>query len=499
MLRVMLRFGSVGLGAIAFLLLGAAPSQTTLITQIIALENGRSLGNGQLAAFLGAGNETVAVRAALALGRTKLPAAEAPLAAHLHDDRVAVRAMSVYALGLLATGKEVTPLVRALKDPSGAVRVAALDALGRYEAAGKLGAEEVTVASAIIMILQRDSNATVRAQAATALAAFAESSAAESATRALESAEFEHSNARLRHHAIAALDRGYVKFVSRAFLARAVRDRDEIVRIEAAKAIGRAGHADEIGLLTPLLRDPSWRVQEQAAEALRQLRKEPLTQHWTQIPAFIHTPKRSVDALAGLPALARDSVSDKPSAPTAAQAILKPMLDPTTAYAMTHPAPGPHPRVRLVTTQGNVYVTLYPEWAPLTVANFLNLVNAGYYDDNRWFRIVPDFVVQTGDKTNTGNGDPGFSIGAEENPLGQHSGVISMGLNYNDKTNTPIRDSAGSQYYITLSPQPHLNRDFTVFGAVSSGFNVLGRLTESDDVLRIERIRDAQIPSTPTF
>ena len=135
-------------------------------------------------------------------------------------------------------------------------------------------------------------------------------------------------------------------------------------------------------------------------------------------------------------------------------------------------------------------MALFPEWAPLTVANFLDLANRGYFDHNRWFRIVPDFVVQTGDPNDNGEGDAGYSIGAEENPIAQDSYVISMGLNYDDKTNTPIRDSAGTQYYITLSPQLHLDWDFSVYGRVTSGFDVLGRLIESDRVVRIERIAD---------
>ena len=157
---------------------------------------------------------------------------------------------------------------------------------------------------------------------------------------------------------------------------------------------------------------------------------------------------------------------------------------------MTSPAAGAHPRVRIVTTKGNVYVTLFPEWAPLTVANFLGLARAGYYDGNRWFRIVPDFVVQTGDPHDDGNGDAGYSLGAEENPLEQRSYVISMGLNYDGKTQTPIRDSAGTQYYVTLSPQYHLDRDFTVFGEVIGGFDVLANLIESDRVERVEQIAD---------
>jgi len=133
-------------------------------------------------------------------------------------------------------------------------------------------------------------------------------------------------------------------------------------------------------------------------------------------------------------------------------------------------------------------VRRYPEWAPFTVANVLNLTNAGYFEGLRWFRVVPDFVVQTGDPKNTGEGDAGYSIGAEENPIEQRTCVISMGLNY--ENGHPLRDSAGTQFYITLSPQLHLDRGFTVFGGVAAGFNVLAHLTETDRMLRVEQIDD---------
>ena len=159
---------------------------------------------------------------------------------------------------------------------------------------------------------------------------------------------------------------------------------------------------------------------------------------------------------------------------------------------MDGPMPGPHPRVRIGTSKGAIVVRLYPEWAPLTVANFLNLVDRGYYDGLRWFRVVPDFVAQTGDPHDNGEGDAGYTIPAEENPLEQRSGVISMGLNYTERRERagPIRDSAGTQFYITISPQLHLDRDFTVFGEIESGFSALGRLIESDRMTRVVRLAD---------
>ena len=116
---------------------------------------------------------------------------------------------------------------------------------------------------------------------------------------------------------------------------------------------------------------------------------------------------------------------------------------------------------------------LYPEWAPLTVANFLNLVDRGYYDGLRWFRIVPDFVAQTGDyrQPTTTARDAGYTIPAEENPLEQRAGRDLDGAQLHRRHDPgPIRDSAGTQFYLTISPQLHLDRDFTVFGEIESGF-----------------------------
>jgi cyclophilin family peptidyl-prolyl cis-trans isomerase len=161
---------------------------------------------------------------------------------------------------------------------------------------------------------------------------------------------------------------------------------------------------------------------------------------------------------------------------------------PRSASDLDGPAPGVHPRVLLRTSKGDVVVRLYPEWAPSTVANFLQLAAAGYFDGNRWFRIVPDFVVQTGDKTNTGDGDAGYMIPAEENPVEQRSGIIAMGLNYT--AGAADRDSAGTQFYVDLSPQLHLDRAFSAFGEIVSGFPVLAHLVEFDRILQARRLCD---------
>jgi peptidyl-prolyl cis-trans isomerase B (cyclophilin B) len=470
---------------------GTAPAPSSY-TQMLILESRRSLGDGQLAAFLASSDAVVAVRAALAIGRTKQAAGEPLLAAHLNDRRDGVRAMSVYGLGLLATGERQGALTVALGDRSGAVRVAALDAIARYQAAKRYAPDAQHAAqSSLETTLTSDADPIVRGRAAIALVQFRDGPQAAEAADALATAFRNDSAAGVRRNAMWAIYRGYAHLVNPKLVESALHDADDVVRIEAVRAMSRYKGAALVAVVRPLLNDPSWRVQEQAGETIRVLSGKPMDDHWTRIPRSVHVPAPVPDPLASLPALARTPAS-KLAAPLPENAGSTLPLDPVTAEQMTSPAVGAHPRVRIVTTKGALYVTLFPEWAPLTVANFLNLANRGYFDHNRWFRIVPDFVVQTGDPNDNGDGDAGYSLGAEENPLAQDSYVISMGLNYDTKTNTPIRDSAGTQYYITLSPQLHLDWDFSVYGRVSSGFDVLGRLVESDRVIRIERIADQQ-------
>jgi peptidyl-prolyl cis-trans isomerase B (cyclophilin B) len=269
-----------------------------------------------------------------------------------------------------------------------------------------------------------------------------------------------------------------------------LRDKDDVVRIEAVRAMGRLKNADAIAPLQKMLADPSWRVQEQASEAILSNQGKPATISWKEIPSFVHVPAPQPDKFADVKAIAWPDPTPAAAAPNPMDADLGPALVPTTSKQMVSPAAGPHPRMRFVTTKGNFYIVLCPEWAPLTVENFLNLGARGFLNNNRWFRIVPDFVVQTGEQDDVNTPGPGYSIGAEENPVEQDSYVLSMGLNYDDKTNTPIRDSAGSEYYFTLSPQYHLDNDFTVFGRITSGYDVLARLVESDRVLRVERLPD---------
>lgn len=136
------------------------------------------------------------------------------------------------------------------------------------------------------------------------------------------------------------------------------------------------------------------------------------------------------------------------------------------------------PRVDVVTERGTVTLELFALDAPLTVDNFLSLSSRGFYDGARFHRVVPAFVAQDGDPRGDGNGGPGYAIRDELNRRRYDRGTLGMALSG--------PDTGGSQYFLTLSPQPHLDGGYTVFGRVVDGMDVVDSLVQGD---RIRSIR----------
>ena len=135
--------------------------------------------------------------------------------------------------------------------------------------------------------------------------------------------------------------------------------------------------------------------------------------------------------------------------------------------------------VSMETTRGTIELELYPEHAPITVNNFVFLVKEGYYDGVKFHRVIPNFVIQGGDPTATGTGGPGYRFEDEvkNNPLKHLRGVISM-ANAGPGTN-------GSQFFITHSPQPHLDGKHTVFGKVVKGLEVVDAIKQGDEMVKV--------------
>ena len=446
-------------------------------------------------ADLRSSDRALATRAALSIGRTKDIRGAAFLRERFsHAPDAGVRAMALFALGLLAEKIDISRDVRAgLGDASDAVRAAATDAAARIAALNlnphappHLLAARAGLVAPLERLALNDLDPSVRSRAVTALGGYGKDPVAPKIATFLVSDLAREREPDVRMHIAWALGRAYGKVTPLAALRAGMTDPDELVRIGMVRAAGRSPDRSIVADVRARLADTAWRVQEEATDSLRILAGGKRTEHLRRLQPELNVPTPGPQDTA--PGLARAHNLGGPRGPRATDARLDIPLRPNTAAAYGAPMPGLHPRVRIGTTKGAIVVRLYPEWAPLTVANFLGLVDRAYFDNLRWFRIVPDFVVQTGDITDSGDGDAGYMIPAEENPLEQRTGIISMGLNYD--TNGPQRDSAGTQFYITISPAFHLNRDFTVFGEIESGTDALGRLIETDRMTRVERISD---------
>lgn len=136
------------------------------------------------------------------------------------------------------------------------------------------------------------------------------------------------------------------------------------------------------------------------------------------------------------------------------------------------------------TARGPIKIALYPDKAPLTVANFVNLAQHGFYDGLSFHRVIPDFMIQGGCPEGSGRGGPGYRFADETNNGVRHErGVLSM-ANAGPNTN-------GSQFFITHVPTPHLDGKHTVFGKVLEGLDVVDSVAGGDLINSVKIEGDA--------
>ncbi len=137
-------------------------------------------------------------------------------------------------------------------------------------------------------------------------------------------------------------------------------------------------------------------------------------------------------------------------------------------------------RIILKTDKGDIEATLFADKAPITVANFLNLSQRGYYEGITFHRVIPNFMIQGGDPSGTGAGGPGYTFEDEVKTGIKHDkpGIFSM-ANRGPGTN-------GSQFFITHLPTPHLDGKHTVFGEVTKGQDVVNSIKQGDKIVKIE-------------
>jgi cyclophilin family peptidyl-prolyl cis-trans isomerase len=138
---------------------------------------------------------------------------------------------------------------------------------------------------------------------------------------------------------------------------------------------------------------------------------------------------------------------------------------------------GKHVTATVVTSKGSFTIEFLPEDAPLTVDNFVQLARKGFFNGQTIPRVVPNFVVQAGDPRGDQNGGPGYQIRCEINEVPYERGAVGMALSG--------KDTGGSQWFVTHSPQPHLDGGYTVFARVISGMEVVDKIARGDIIRRV--------------
>jgi cyclophilin family peptidyl-prolyl cis-trans isomerase/HEAT repeat protein len=405
-------------------------------------------------------DSTATLEAIRAVGRIGDAAAEPLLMKLLYTRGLnpMLRAETLLALGDSAAQVSVDAFVDFLGDPLPTVRAAALQGFAKRDDDSFL-----TVLSG----LDPDTHWSVRAALATVLGM-------KDATRALPRLlpMLEDTDARVIPSVLTALTKLKAPDIGQILLER-LSSEDVGVRTAAATNLGDVRPQGGVeALIAAYERGQADLVFDTRAAAIEALSK--------------------YGAAAALPAL-RTALTDKDWAVRVKAAELIKGLDPTieTAQAI-RPAPSARaakyedaglvnpsvsPHVYIDTEKGTIELELDVLDAPLTSDNFIALARKGYFDGLTFHRVVPNFVIQGGDPRGDGDGGPGYSIRDELNQEPYLRGSVGMALSW--------RDTGGSQFFITHSPQPHLDARYTVFGRVAEGMDVVDRLTQGDVMTRV--------------
>jgi cyclophilin family peptidyl-prolyl cis-trans isomerase/HEAT repeat protein len=188
-------------------------------------------------------------------------------------------------------------------------------------------------------------------------------------------------------------------------------------------------------------------------------------------------PARAVRARAGLALRALGGQAPDPGP----EVVVRPPLDYLEAMAPYDPRPGVAlytPRAFVHIRHGTIEIHLDVVEAPLTTASFVDLARQGFYDGLVFHRVEPGFVVQGGCPRGDGNGGPGYALRCEIARRSYGRGSVGMALSG--------KDTGGSQFFITLSPQPQLDGDYTLFGRVVSGMEAVDRIRPGDVIERVD-------------
>jgi len=520
------------------------PTVRESIVVALGMLGARSAGPA-LARSMRAPRATERWAAALAAGRARDSSLVEPLSAAAKDARPEMRWRVAYALGRIGDRQGADALRKLSTDKVEIVRYTAARALGdvrdssaaprlvalladpswrvRVNAAHSLGAIQARRDARSLRPLLKDSSPHVRWEAAVALGAILDSAAVLSLTAALQDSasgvvqgaamallqiEGERAVSKvapaidllpafLRSGLLEALGPVPGPLALELLLARAKDSTDAPQAAGAASGLARrqADAATSIPVLRALLQgDRDYTILCSAMEALGALGDS------ASVPAISMFLSRSgkpedgdirasaVSALVALktaPALeALRGVLHDPERRIREAAAAALGLPPASAAAGPAPAlrvepipASPATSATLETDRGTIRIALDAGHAPRTVENFARLARSGYFDGLAFHRVVPNFVVQDGCPRGDGWGGPGYAIPCEYNALPYEVGTVGMAL--------AGKDTGGSQWFITLSPQPRLEARYTAFGKVILGMDVVERIMPGDRILRV--------------
>jgi HEAT repeat protein/cyclophilin family peptidyl-prolyl cis-trans isomerase len=410
---------------------------------------------------------TVAVRALAQIGDRRAGAVLLRLLG-ARDLDAQLKVEVVAALGTVPAEQAGDALLDLLSDPSPLVRIAALRSLRTLDAQNFI---------AVLSGLDPDRDWSVRAAIASIMGTFDPETSLPRLQQALKDPD-----PRVIPAVLASLARLRAPGTEAVLMAHLAHD-DPIVRAAAAAGLGE---------LKP----------EAAADRLAEAYRAALTDRLHAVRAAV------LDAIAGYgPAaaipVAKAALADPdwairlkaarlmatlaPSADAASAIRPVPVRHDPAWYAapdLVSPAVSPH--VFIDTSRGTIEIELAVLDAPLTAANFMALARGGFYKGLLFHRVVPDFVVQAGDPRGDGEGGAGFTIRDELNDRPFLTGAVGMALDG--------PDTGGSQFFITRSPQPHLDARYTIFGQVVAGMEVVERLQQWDVITRV-RVWDGKTMS----
>jgi HEAT repeat protein/cyclophilin family peptidyl-prolyl cis-trans isomerase len=406
-------------------------------------------------------NLRVQVRVVAALGALGDARAVQPLLTLLDQPQLdpTLRLEVVKALGDLRAADATERLLDLMSDRSPAMRIAAFGALA------KANPEQFI---AVLSGLDPDPDWVVRAATATTLSSIDQPGVKETLRNMLNDGD---------QRAIPSVLRALVKVKLpkvEALLMERIAHEDPTIRATAISLLGEMKHAPATQALQAAWdaaqRDTSSSVREAIVDSLKALgpaaardtlKKALADRDWAlRLKAARYL--KEID-----PAAAADVDMAIRPAPTTVDAALYETLA----------APKFSPHAFIDTRKGTIEIELAVLDAPLTSHNFVTLARKGFFNGLRIHRLVPDFVVQDGDPRGDGEGGPGYSIRDELNDLPYLRGTVGMALSG--------KDTGGSQYFLTISPQPHLDAGYTAFGRVVKGLEVLDQLQQYDTIDRV--------------